>query len=119
MQRCLWARVHRIWAGEGNILNAQHISLSQMGEACRRVQVVVMFAKRCILKIQESLFCTSQSSACKPLCREVGDGNINFVYIVEGPAGAICIKQALPFVRIVGESWPLTQVGRVGSWMGS
>ncbi|GAX82127.1 hypothetical protein CEUSTIGMA_g9555.t1 [Chlamydomonas eustigma] len=41
--------------------------------------------------------------------REVGDGNINFVYIVEGPAGSLCIKQSLPFVRCVGDSWPLTQ----------
>lgn len=41
--------------------------------------------------------------------KEVGDGNINFVYIVEGPNGAVCVKQALPFVRCVGESWPLTQ----------
>lgn len=41
---------------------------------------------------------------------QVGDGNINFVYIVSGPAGGLCIKQALPYVRCVGESWPLTQV---------
>lgn len=41
--------------------------------------------------------------------REVGDGNVNFVYIVQGPSGSLCIKQALPFVRCVGESWPLTQ----------
>lgn len=39
--------------------------------------------------------------------REVGDGNLNFVYIVEGPAGSLCLKQALPYVRLVGESWPL------------
>ncbi|WP_108660186.1 S-methyl-5-thioribose kinase [Acuticoccus kandeliae] len=39
--------------------------------------------------------------------REVGDGNLNFVYIVEGPAGSVCVKQALPYVRLVGESWPL------------
>ncbi|MEM7693486.1 MAG: S-methyl-5-thioribose kinase [Pseudomonadota bacterium] len=39
--------------------------------------------------------------------REVGDGNLNFVYIVTGPAGSVCVKQALPFVRLVGESWPL------------
>ena len=39
--------------------------------------------------------------------REVGDGNLNFVYIVEGPAGSVCAKQALPYVRLVGESWPL------------
>ena len=42
---------------------------------------------------------------------EVGDGNINFVYIVKGPTGAVCLKQGLPFVRIAGDSWPLTQVG--------
>ena len=39
--------------------------------------------------------------------REVGDGNLNYVYIVEGPEGSICLKQALPYVRLVGESWPL------------
>ncbi|MEZ5826020.1 MAG: S-methyl-5-thioribose kinase [Geminicoccaceae bacterium] len=39
--------------------------------------------------------------------REVGDGNLNLVFIVEGPVGDICAKQALPYVRLVGESWPL------------
>lgn len=39
--------------------------------------------------------------------REVGDGNLNYVYIVEGPTGSVCAKQALPYVRLVGESWPL------------
>ncbi len=39
--------------------------------------------------------------------REVGDGNLNLVFIVEGPAGAAVVKQALPYVRLVGESWPL------------
>jgi 5-methylthioribose kinase len=40
---------------------------------------------------------------------EVGDGNLNFVFIVRGPLGALCIKQAPPYVRCVGEGWPLTQ----------
>ncbi len=39
--------------------------------------------------------------------QEVGDGNLNLVFIVEGPAGDLCVKQALPYVRLVGESWPL------------
>jgi 5-methylthioribose kinase len=39
--------------------------------------------------------------------REVGDGNLNMVFIVEGPAGGLVVKQALPYVRLVGESWPL------------
>ena len=40
--------------------------------------------------------------------REVGDGNLNLVFIVEGPAGAVCVKQALPYVRAAGPSWPMT-----------
>ncbi len=39
--------------------------------------------------------------------REVGDGNLNLVFIVEGPTGGVVVKQALPYVRLVGESWPL------------
>jgi 5-methylthioribose kinase len=39
--------------------------------------------------------------------REVGDGNINLVFIVESPRGSVVAKQALPYVRLVGESWPL------------
>ncbi|WP_428647105.1 S-methyl-5-thioribose kinase [Roseibium sp.] len=39
--------------------------------------------------------------------REVGDGNLNLVFIVEGPEGTVIVKQALPYVRLVGDSWPL------------
>ncbi|MEM6324908.1 MAG: S-methyl-5-thioribose kinase [Pseudomonadota bacterium] len=39
--------------------------------------------------------------------REVGDGNLNLVFIVDSPAGSVVIKQALPYVRLVGDSWPL------------
>src|SRR3954453_2735080 len=39
--------------------------------------------------------------------REVGDGNLNLVFIVKGPTGGVCVKQALPYVRLVGKSWPL------------
>jgi 5-methylthioribose kinase len=39
--------------------------------------------------------------------REVGDGNLNLVFIVESPAGSVVVKQALPYVRLVGDSWPL------------
>jgi 5-methylthioribose kinase len=40
--------------------------------------------------------------------REVGDGNLNLVFIVEGPQGAVCVKQALPYVRAAGPSWPMS-----------
>jgi 5-methylthioribose kinase len=39
--------------------------------------------------------------------REVGDGNLNLVFIVEGGRGSVVVKQALPYVRLVGDSWPL------------
>jgi 5-methylthioribose kinase len=40
--------------------------------------------------------------------REVGDGNLNLVFIVEGPAGSVCVKQALPYLRAAGPSWPMS-----------
>jgi 5-methylthioribose kinase len=39
---------------------------------------------------------------------EVGDGNLNLVFLVEGPKSGLCVKQALPYVRLVGEGWPMT-----------
>jgi len=44
--------------------------------------------------------------------REVGDGNLNYVYIVTNrakPDETVAVKQAVPFLRIVGESWPLSR----------
>ena len=39
--------------------------------------------------------------------KEVGDGNLNLVFIVAGAHGKAIVKQALPYVRLVGDSWPL------------
>jgi len=43
-------------------------------------------------------------------CKEIGDGNLNLVFhIVDDLEGkSIIIKQALPYAKVVGESWPLT-----------
>jgi 5-methylthioribose kinase len=44
-------------------------------------------------------------------CREIGDGNLNLVFRIaekSQPHKSIIIKQALPYARVVGESWPLT-----------
>jgi 5-methylthioribose kinase len=41
---------------------------------------------------------------------EVGDGNLNLVFKVwaaADPKRTVVVKQALPYVRLVGESWPL------------
>ena len=39
--------------------------------------------------------------------KEVGDGNLNLVFIVKSQVGSVIVKQALPYVRLVGDSWPL------------
>ena len=39
---------------------------------------------------------------------EVGDGNLNLIFIVQGRDGSVCVKQALPYVRVAGASWPMT-----------
>ncbi|TNG86425.1 S-methyl-5-thioribose kinase, partial [Testudinibacter aquarius] len=39
---------------------------------------------------------------------EVGDGNINLVFIVSGSQSTIVVKQAIPYVRAAGESWALS-----------
>jgi len=42
--------------------------------------------------------------------QEIGDGNLNLVFKIFDSTGQsrIIVKQALPYVRCVGESWPLT-----------
>ncbi|MDF2648255.1 MAG: mtnK [Paenibacillus sp.] len=43
-------------------------------------------------------------------CQEIGDGNLNLIFrITDKSSGkSIIMKQALPYARVVGESWPLT-----------
>ncbi|WP_166241905.1 S-methyl-5-thioribose kinase [Paenibacillus turpanensis] len=43
-------------------------------------------------------------------CREIGDGNLNLVFHIkeEATGKSVIIKQALPYAKVVGESWPLT-----------
>ena len=41
---------------------------------------------------------------------EIGDGNLNFVYLVtnrERPRESAVLKQSVPYLRIIGKSWPL------------
>ena len=43
---------------------------------------------------------------------EIGDGNLNYVYKVRSkadPSKALILKQAVPYLRMVGEEWPLSR----------
>ncbi len=45
------------------------------------------------------------------LCEEIGDGNLNLIFRIASTRDrtrSVIIKQALPYVRLVGESWPLS-----------
>ena len=40
---------------------------------------------------------------------EIGDGNLNLIFrVFDDDDHSVIVKQALPYLRIVGESWPLT-----------
>lgn len=43
-------------------------------------------------------------------CSEIGDGNLNYVFrIIDTETNkSLIIKQALPYAKVIGESWPLT-----------
>lgn len=41
-------------------------------------------------------------------CNEIGDGNLNLVFHIQDDTKGIIIKQALPYAKVVGESWPLS-----------
>ena len=41
---------------------------------------------------------------------EIGDGNLNFVYIIKAHKRSIILKQAVPFLRCVGEEYPLSRI---------
>jgi len=42
------------------------------------------------------------------LVEEIGDGNINYIYRVKGEDSSVVVKQALPYIRIIGTDWPLS-----------
>lgn len=70
------------------------------------------------MSLYESLTTESAVSLMKKLdlfaksdtlsCQEIGDGNLNYVFRIIGTEKSVIVKQALPYAKVVGESWPLT-----------
>lgn len=58
------------------------------------------------LAIQLNIFSADAALSCQ----EIGDGNLNLIFRVTDQQNhsGIIIKQALPYAKVVGESWPLT-----------
>ncbi|NOU51198.1 S-methyl-5-thioribose kinase [Pseudoalteromonas sp. JBTF-M23] len=57
------------------------------------------------VKTQTQLF----SDDANLTCYEFGDGNLNLVFrVADQHHNSVILKQALPYARCVGESWPLT-----------
>ena len=40
--------------------------------------------------------------------KEIGDGNLNLVFRVQTDDKSLIVKQAVPYLRVAGEGWPLT-----------
>ncbi len=40
---------------------------------------------------------------------EIGDGNLNYVYIIKSGDKSVILKQAVPYLRCAGEEWPLSR----------
>ncbi len=49
-------------------------------------------------------------AGAKLKCQEIGDGNLNYVFHVTNAKTnkGVIIKQAVPYAKMLGESWPLT-----------
>lgn len=45
-------------------------------------------------------------------CREIGDGNLNYIYRVNGDKGSVVVKLAPPYIRCLGSGYPFTE-GRI------
>jgi len=43
-------------------------------------------------------------------CKEIGDGNLNLVFHIQDSVSkkSLIMKQAVPYAKVVGESWPLS-----------
>ncbi|HIP61621.1 MAG TPA: S-methyl-5-thioribose kinase [Sulfurovum sp.] len=52
----------------------------------------------------------SEESIAKLEISEIGDGNLNFVYIVKAGDRSVILKQAVPYLRCVGEEYPLSRI---------
>ncbi len=58
----------------------------------------------------KSLLLASNENSDKLEISEIGDGNLNFVYIIKNGKKSIILKQAVPYLRCVGEEYPLSRV---------
>lgn len=68
---------------------------------------------------QNASLCNLLGGSTELQVQQLMDGVINMVFKVQGSAGpgqAAIVKQALPYVRAVGESFPLSRVRVVLVW---
>ncbi|WP_226534486.1 S-methyl-5-thioribose kinase [Fictibacillus halophilus] len=63
-----------------------------------------------VIDVVKPLNFFDESTANDLIVKEIGDGNLNLVFHIEDPLSkkALIVKQALPYAKVVGESWPLT-----------
>ncbi len=57
-----------------------------------------------------SLLLDANESVDKLDIAEIGDGNLNFVYLVKSAGKSFILKQAVPYLRCVGKEHPLSRI---------
>jgi 5-methylthioribose kinase len=63
-----------------------------------------------VLDTQSVLAVAAPFLSSPPLsAQELSEGNVNLVFRVKSEQDSVIVKQAVPYLRIVGESWPLTR----------
>jgi 5-methylthioribose kinase len=54
-------------------------------------------------------FASARLSGTPVTAEEIGDGNLNLVFrVTADDESSVIVKQALPYLRVVGKGWPLT-----------
>lgn len=107
---------------ENTVNNANNISSNNINNATAlqvpptyREQNVQSLPQYVAQNMPDAMRVLHATAADELDCVEMGDGNLNLVFIVSNRAAPaddhnkkVIVKQAVPYVRCVGESWPLT-----------
>ena len=63
-----------------------------------------------VLDTQSVLAIAAPFLAAPPVsAEELSEGNVNLVFRVKSERDSVIVKQAVPYLRIAGEGWPLTR----------
>lgn len=76
-------------------------------DSVRKIEGYEPLTEQLVVSYLKNIGLLKQTSEVK--VEEIGDGNLNYVFKVQSVDNTkLIVKQALPYAKVVGESWPLT-----------